>query len=147
VEYKLDSGATRVLYEAPADYLLRYSVISPDGKSLAFYEGGGENVKALVVIPMEGGQGRDLIREKGPYIGPALWTPDSKSLLVARGFLGEKNALWLYPAGPGEKPRKILDFDVTGTVMSLHPDGRTLAFHSGWPKFELWTATNVLPAR
>ncbi|MEK7753977.1 MAG: hypothetical protein AAB654_18790, partial [Acidobacteriota bacterium] len=149
VEYKLDSGATRDLYEAPADYNLNYSAISPDGRSLIVSERERTEpyTKALVVIPVEGGKGHDLIRVKGDYLGPAHWTADSKSVLVAGGFLGGKAAFWWFPVAPGEKPRKLLDFDIVGTQMSLHPDGRTLAFHSGWPKAELWTATNVLPPR
>jgi dipeptidyl aminopeptidase/acylaminoacyl peptidase len=38
IEYKLDSGATRNVYEAPPGFVLRNSAISPDGKSLLVLE-------------------------------------------------------------------------------------------------------------
>ena len=149
VEYKIDSRATRVLYEAPQSSVFEVNAraVSPDGRWLVVFENESkENWKALMVMPLGGGQPRDLLRERGPFIGSVAWTPDSKDLLVAGTFLGEPLAIWRFPAIEGGQPKRLIKLDTIWTEMSLHPDGRMLVFDSGWSEKSLWAATNVLPA-
>jgi hypothetical protein len=80
------------------------------------------------------------------------WTPDGRGVLVRKMLIegGAQSELWLVPID-GAPPRK-LDFDANqgppyaqGEI-TLHPDGRQLAYDSGKWTGEVWVLENFLPA-
>jgi Tol biopolymer transport system component len=123
--------------------------LSRDGRQLAFpvSESGSMLIK---VMPAEGGDARDLLRlneSKLPSsFGTIDWTPDGQGVLFVRQTspVGFKSELWLIPVQGGE-PRKL---ELTAENMhdlSVHPDGRHIAFTAGKPKSEIWVMENFLP--
>jgi Tol biopolymer transport system component len=148
--FDLETRRERVLHR-PNSYVYRLAC-SPDGRRLAFLEGtqavGSDVVKT---ISASGGDPRELYAlRKGKRFswGVGLsWTPDGRHLVVGRPSApGKPDELWSIPAGGGE-PRKLeLGFKVS--LVSLHPDGRRIAFCLGDPKggTEIWAMENFLPA-
>jgi dipeptidyl aminopeptidase/acylaminoacyl peptidase len=78
--------------------------------------------------------------------GSVEWAPDSQSLLFTREPSpgDSKTELWLVAVRGGE-PRKL---GLTAKGMrdvSIHPDGRRVAFTSAADKNEVWAMENFLP--
>ena len=130
--------------------------LSPDGRSIvAQRRNPSTKSEAVVLIPVEGGEPRELLRVSQPqgilgFFSGLPWTPDGRAVLVRRRMVADTSELWLVPID-GAPPRK-LDIDVnrwaTGNrgVISLHPDGRQIAFLAGQVNSEVWVLENFLPA-
>ncbi len=143
----LETGRERELYRAKS-YINRLAC-SPDGRRLAFF-GSSKVVAPTVVltIPVSGGEPRVLytLKEGIRFHGGVgiSWTPDGRHVIVGRSHDPDKpDELWSIPATGGE-PRKLnLGFKVKH--MSLHPDGRRIAFTVGEYTSEVWAMENFLP--
>ena len=78
------------------------------------------------------------------------WAPDSRQILFIRpvGRPGEvmRSELWGVPVQGGEQ--RSLGFSVPQDVgsLSIHPDGKQLAFHVGEGVAEVWVMENFLPS-
>jgi hypothetical protein len=77
------------------------------------------------------------------------WTPDGGAIIVRKVLPSRVSELWLVPA-TGTPPRTLgVDASRWSTgpvgVISLHPDGRQLAFTSGNIDDEVWVLENFLP--
>ena len=164
-ERDLASGTERVVHGGrpspvsltPPDGRLGPISLSPDGRWIASYrsEASGESA-VVVLIPVDGGEPRDLLRVNQPERvnnSSMPWTPDGRAVLVRKmtSLGGGTSELWLVPID-GTTPRK-LDFDANRVVpyaqgkIRLHPDGRQIAFVSGPPSSsEVWVLENFLPA-
>jgi Tol biopolymer transport system component len=129
--------------------------LSPDGHSIVAQRGDRvTKSEAVVLIPVQGGEPRELLRVSQPQgilrFSGMPWTPDGRGVLVRRRMTADNAELWLVPI-TGAPPRK-LDIDVnrwaTGNwgVISLHPDGRQIAFLTGQVNSEVWVLENFLPA-
>ena len=137
--------------------------LSPDGQQLVFHK-----MQALQVIPSAGGEPREVLRlppsEIFPFgIGPA-WTPDGRYIIVGKGRrnypleadtreLSEAKAdaaqlfeAWQIPVEGGE-PQKLGLAMEAFHELSLHPDGRRIAFtQPGSARYgEVWAMENFLP--
>jgi Tol biopolymer transport system component len=148
---------THELYrqEAPPD-IGRLSV-SPDGRALVFgtLVPGAPGLSmdnwplAMKVIPLPGGTPHDLIKTNEKILGASCWTPDGKGILflkdVSKGTV-KKSELCFMPAEGGELQSLGLTLDGSPSVVSLHPDGRRLAFSVRKPSAEVWVMENFLPA-
>jgi len=103
--------------------------------------------KVLKVMPAAGGVARDLLRGvQLPWPGQMVWTPDGLSLLFAQraSSAGSKADLWLVSVRGGQ-PRK-LDLTAEGLRdVSIHPDGRHIAFTAVQERSEIWVMENFLP--
>lgn len=76
---------------------------------------------ALLVTPVAGGDAREVLNLEGP-IGGLEWTPAGRYLLFSR-----RNGLWRIPPSGGTAQR--LDVPRPAQAgLSVHPDGRRLAF-------------------
>ena len=120
--------------------------ISPDGRQLAF---AGD--RSLQVMPAAGGEPRVFHRlqdtEKfisGTVDSGLAWTADGRYVLFVICSLDQPNLteLWRVSAEGGE-PQKLLEMDVLNNI-SVHPDGRRIAFTSGWKAMEVWAMENFL---
>jgi uncharacterized membrane-anchored protein len=109
----------------------------------------------LVLISVAGGEMRELLRVDPPDRFAAFqgmpWMPDGQGFLVRKRVGRTSSEIWYVPLAGS--PRK-LDVDTTGWSygaigpLSLHPDGRRLAFlmSSSRPASEVWTLEHFLAA-
>ncbi len=136
--------------------------LSPDGRSIATIAWKqSANMSTLQVMPVDGGEPRELLRVSLPEqlvaYGHMSWTPDSRAVIVVKGTakrngfqLREEDPkeLWLVPVSKG-KARK-LDIDISSWNMEpgirLHPNGQQIAFFAGDDAREIWALENFLPA-
>ncbi len=130
--------------------------LSPDGLWIATTEKDeSERSTAVVLIPVEGGEPRELLHVSEPqWINNTSmpWTPDGRGILVRKMLVagGKKSELWLVPIDGG--PARKLDFDANRVAryapgkIRLHPDGRRLAYVFGDYTSEVWVLENFLPA-
>jgi Tol biopolymer transport system component len=151
VERDLATGAEREV----ARGALGSISLSPDGRWITAQRADpSTKSQAVVLIPVEGGETKELLRVTDPQrIVSALsgipWTPDGRSVLVRRRMGADSIELWLVPT-EGAQPRK-LDIDVNQWpagnrgFISLSPDGRQLAFLAGEVNSEVWALENFLP--
>ena len=123
---------------------------SPDGRWLALMLSRADETWGYAVMPAGGAEIREL---PGPWtdVKPwkLTWAPDSRQILFMRpvGRPGEvmRSELWGVPVQGGEQ--RSLGFSVPQDVgnLSIHPDGKQLAFHVGEGAAEVWVMENFLP--
>jgi Tol biopolymer transport system component len=82
VHHLLESGARRTLTAAPAGFWDLKPRVSPDGKTVA-YQRSGAGRSALFVVPVNGGEGRQIGEWVSGDISGLAWTPDGRELLYA----------------------------------------------------------------
>ena len=112
-------------------------VISPDGRYVSYWyprDGNGKNVNEIYVAPFTGGEGRSVTGPLDRNVMRAIWSADSKALVVSSND-GTGVGVWLQPVdGPAKR------FDLGKVVptapfwldASLAADG-TLAFTAATP--------------
>ena len=125
------------------------ATVSPDGQQLAFVVVAGteDRAKILKVMPAAGGEARDLLRGVLlPFPTPIVWAPDSLSVLFVPqpGAGSSKTELWSISVQGGE-PRKLELTAENMRDLSVHPDGRHIAFTAGQDRSEVWVMENFLP--
>jgi Tol biopolymer transport system component len=149
VARNLETHGERELYRTNT-YIYRLA-LSPDGRRLAFFEA-ARAVRPTVVksMPASGGEPSELytLKEGKRFSwGVGLsWTPDGDYVVVGGPDApDEPDVLWMIPAEGGE-PRK-LELGVKVSHLSLHPDGRRIAFTRPEPNAggEVWVMENFLP--
>jgi len=120
--------------------------VSPDGRHLVFADG-----RALKVIPTVGGEPREFHHLQDTKIFAAndagsgfAWTADGRYVLLGihRPGRPDPTELWRIPVEAGE-PQKLLEMDGLRDI-SVHLDGRRIAFTGGRPQMEVWTMENFL---
>jgi Tol biopolymer transport system component/beta-lactamase regulating signal transducer with metallopeptidase domain len=137
----LETGRDQELYRAPG-WAVRSPTLSPDGRQLAF-----ATREAVMVIPTAGGEPRELARARD---GEALdwesvvWMPDGRHLLLTKESKAS-NEVWRIPVAGGEPQRVGLAMPGLHGL-SVHPEGRRIAFTAGVPKIELWVMEGIFPA-
>lgn len=141
VVYELNTGRQSERYRVDASFL-RELAPSPDGRHLAFTIGDS----ALMVMPVAGGQPRELLRVRQGSLARNLltWTPDGEAILFGKVGSQQKTEVWQIPADGGE-PEK-LELALEGLRdLRIHPDGRRVTFSAGEHKAEVWVLENFLP--
>jgi dipeptidyl aminopeptidase/acylaminoacyl peptidase len=106
-----------------------------------------------MVVPLDGGEPREVFPPTAGGSRTIAWTPDSRSLLVLKRPANAPAELWLAPLNSGE-PRK-LEIAANGWVQgsegaldsgfSLSPDGKRIAVLTGKRSAEVWALENFLP--
>jgi Tol biopolymer transport system component len=148
----LSTKETHEIYrqEAPPD--IGGLSVSPDGKDLVFGTIDPDASWILKAIPVAGGPPRELVKSKDSASGvntKYVWSPDGKSLLLfmdASKGKEKKKEIWYVPAEGGDPQSLGLTMDENPSSVSLHPDGRRLAFSFSHPSAEIWVMENFLPA-
>ena len=145
----LAAKESRELFQAEAPPDIGELVVSPSGKQLAFSipEPGGSNVIKTIDLP--DGTPRDLVKTKMRTSGNYIWAPDGKGIIIFKNVSKEKEQrceLWSIPAEGGEPQSLGLSVDAEPRSLTLHPDGRRLAFSVRQPSAEIWVMENFLPA-
>jgi len=130
--------------------------LSPDGQQLAFVVGDRTRPQAapLKVMPIKGGEARDVCQITGdPGAHRLIWTPDGQKILftlrrqdAAKPVNSDQTfELWQVSAAGGQSRKVGLAMERLRDL-SLHPDGKRLAFAAGQSKPEVWMMENFLPA-
>ena len=152
----LETEREKELYRVVAPAGVAHLAVSPDGQRLAFVWWDTEKGEAaLKVIPTAGGETRELVKLPKPElsgygqpIAALAWTPDSRDLIYAPSTIGQRRfELWRVSATGGEAEN--LGVAMEGLLpygLSVHPDGRRIAFTAGTPvRWEVWALENLLP--
>ncbi len=147
----LRSGELKPIYRAPAGRTVGEASPAPDGRWLAFRE--GNDPTALKIVPIDGGQARDVIvvphPDSMPGFGGINWTRDARHLLFVRTRGTTDDAmreLWRVGIDTGEAVKVGLTMRGLRDV-TLHPDGRQIAFTAVDGNDEVWVLEHALPPR
>jgi Tol biopolymer transport system component len=147
------SGRETELVRAQRPYFIRQFALSPDGRQLAFtWEADGQKKGCLKVIPATGGEPRDLFctDEALLFYMTVRWTPDGRYILFGQKGHSVDVAhhqtveLWRIPAEGGQPQKLGLGMDLL-QFLTVHPDGRRVAFQGGQYAAEVWVMENFLP--
>ncbi|MGB7062516.1 MAG: hypothetical protein WBF13_09235, partial [Candidatus Zixiibacteriota bacterium] len=122
--------------------------LSPDGQWLAFQTLDQEKMnRSLNVMPADSGELREIVGLEGDeYISSIAWMPDGKSILYVKSTLDDPKQRELWQVSTeGGSPRNVgLTMDGM-TFLSVHPDGRQIAFSAYKRQTEIWVMENFLP--
>jgi hypothetical protein len=113
----------------------------------------------LLVLPVDGGEAKEILRLPDGEEAGLAWTSDSRHLLYIRQTIlsqmqnprsTERRPVWRIPAAGGESLRTELSFQPDEMLsLRLHPDGRRLVYmtgrREGIPSREIWVLENFLP--
>jgi Tol biopolymer transport system component len=108
-----------------ADSVSHYAAISPDGKLIAYFSGGGPQAK-IAVMPFEGGPPIKTFDHPPMALLPGLrWTHDGRALTYSR-IIGGVSNIWSQPIDGGP-PKQLTDFKAEGiSKFDWSRDGRLL---------------------
>lgn len=144
MEVELDSGREKVFYSNPD--LSTAMDISPDGKYLItgtynFEKDSG----VLLLIPLTGGEARELCTLGGFRNSASIdWTPDGKHVIYSELTKDDEVSLWRI-AVDGGTPQKIWQGKQNVRGLSIHPDGKQIAFSTSLQEQVIWSMENFLP--
>ena len=97
-------------------------------------------------MPVSGGEPRELCKfqesEESEKIKLITWTPDGKYVLFTEG---NRNVFALWRISPeGGEPQKLWHSDKGNAGLSIHPDGKQIAFSTSEHDEEIWVMENFL---
>jgi Tol biopolymer transport system component len=145
----LAGGGRRELFRAPQDQVINSIALSPDGRTLSIIIRLDRSRRALLVMPSEGGQPRQ-IHEVQPVTGMIdhRWALDGRSILYVQGPQESRTSFLrsVRADGGGALPEPIFQWTVALFTPRFHPNGRLLAF-TGRPNegtsSEVWVIENL----
>lgn len=114
---------------------------SPDGKFLAVADlpDPGEPHPNILLIAVDGGQRKALLREPAPYLAAPTFAPDGRTIAFAAGASFLAHDIYVVPVAGGE-PRPITSDQRLIQGLSWMPDGKAIVFSSNrGGLFSLWT--------
>jgi eukaryotic-like serine/threonine-protein kinase len=104
-----------------------YPVWSPDSKWIVYFSF-RDSKYSLYRKPSDGSGAEELLlSDDNQTIYANDWSRDGKTLIFQRGILGTGNEIWALPLEGERKPRMLVS---KGSIGSLSPDGRWLAYQS-----------------
>ena len=152
--YDMKTKEKKEIYNQSPNLL--WLIPSPDGKLLAFatfekYK--EENLGVLMVLPVEGGEPREVIKitGAGESCWAMAWAPDSREVIYGKNLhapgsqgIAQGSELWKVSVEGGE-PQKLWKMADQIWGVRVHPDGQRLAFtlQTWWA--EIWVMENFLP--
>jgi Tol biopolymer transport system component len=150
----LETGDERELYRFPTLERGIMLSLSPDGRWLSFENAGWGGVRSLRVVPVSGGEAREVWSfgetKPGTPGGSHTWTRDGRYILFSAPDPDDLplHVLWRVPV-QGGTPEKIGLGRRWGIYsLTVHPNGRQLAMAGrGGPSdsSEVWVIENFLP--
>ncbi|MHC4507508.1 MAG: M56 family metallopeptidase, partial [Planctomycetota bacterium] len=151
----IETGMETEIYRAPGSEFF-YVFSSPDGKRLSLISrSGGGGRRILKVLPATGGEPRELYKWEEDDVVSLYhtWSADGRYIFFAKRSSEKteeewKWSLWRIPVDGGEPQKLGLEMPQISSL-SVHPDGRHIAFQSSGFKrkfAEVWVMENFLPA-
>jgi Tol biopolymer transport system component len=145
-----ESGEERELYQTMPYVVMVSPAPSSDGRQLAFLQPTSEpkteilKKLSLMIMPAEGGNPRELLQTKMPFLA-VNWIKNSRRLLLVHG--GSKSGppeLWSVSIDGGEPQPSGLAMPEL-YEMAVHPDGHRIAFCSSKGRTEeVWAIKNLM---
>ncbi len=121
--------------------------------ALAYTVLGTDSAGSWVALKVQSGTGesRELLRARSERIVVWGWTGDGKSLHVTRSPESSPTSpepirpttLWRVPVDGGLPISTGVSAEGVRDL-SIHPDGRRIAFNAGWRRYEPWALDNLL---
>jgi len=142
----LESGQEKQLYKITN--LTRILDLSPDGQRLLFGDyDPDEETLSILIMSIQKQKVRELIklqrvRRRG---ADARWTPDGKYVLFMKYDVDEKESSFWRISSEGGEPQKLWQSKKSDTDLSIHPDGKQIAFTTFKEEIEIWVMENFLP--
>jgi len=153
IRHEFDSGQEKVIHESPTRIWQVF--LSPDGKRLAYID--KDKGYGMSVLPATGGAPKDLFRFNEDdnimpgTAGSVAWSVDGRYLFFVLRDTSLDEAIWelcRIPAEGGEIEK--LGFAGSRQIanLSVHPDGRRIAFSSISTPLSpaVWVMENFLPS-
>lgn len=142
LKHEIESGQKQQLYCDPNT--CRGLTPSPDGKKLLFFVYNDEEKTArLLIIPVSGGEAKELLTIKEPeFLRTIDWSSDGQYILFAKD---EKDgtSLWKISSEGGEA-QVLWETDKKMNCLDVHPSGKQIAFHEYLQVIEIWVMENFL---
>jgi Tol biopolymer transport system component len=150
--FDVDTGQEDSVWVPPAGQTVNALSVSPDGQSMAVqtrHEGDPRLSRTFIVELPEARSARQV-----SVVDPTLrshlegWTADGLALLVTRWpssstSRNRRLQLWTVPVD-GAAPRGLPLSAAQLGELSVHPDGRRIAFMMGAPTIQFWVATGLI---
>jgi len=154
----LETGRETEFFRPTPGLIIDDIALSPDGRQVALTLLEKETRSSVLkVLPVAGGDARELVRAKEPetiFVDSLSWSSDSRYIVFGKGrAIGQERKTQLLAISPrGGEPHALgLAMDSVRDV-SFHPDGHHLAFatsagimREGKAKVEVWVMENFLP--
>ncbi len=141
------TGAKRRLTSPPSAYDDFDPIFSPDMKSLAFvrYSGTGASAGDLYVLDLSAelearGDPRRMTAFNGKIASPA-WTPDGRSILLAKYDAVGGHSLWRLPV---RNPRRVEPLPIAAdnsSAVTISPTGHEIVYTRDTNSGNLWSIT------
>jgi Tol biopolymer transport system component len=145
VERDLSSGSQRDVIRRTS---LSSIVLSPDGRFIATTQDPNQQSAAVLLIPVGGGEPRELMRVTEPRFiqGVEGWAPDSRELIVsvAKTDAEEKDILLVSIDDGRFRPLEVPPGFRSGPI-HVRPDGQQISYVAGKNAQEVWVLENFLP--
>ena len=148
----LETGQYQEIYSGPVGPFI---AVSRDGRWVAFSAldintaaGPGKPSATLKIMAVPGGEARDLLRLQYPKaFGSMAWTPAGRRLLFVRTDQEDRKTveIWTIPTEGGEPQGTGLTLSPMSQI-SVHPDGRRVAYNVMKSKWETWAIESFLPS-
>jgi len=153
------SGAQRLLYShLPEESGVRYPVVSPDGKWLAFsgatrvMKGAGEwtatSSRWIKVMEIATGSihKTEGLAQLGWGAGVIAWSPDGRFLVFA-AHDKQQQGIWITPADGGAAPRRLSSVSAGRALhLAFAPGGKTLTYTLDTYQEDIWALSGFLGA-
>lgn len=133
----LKDGAEQNLRKGPGAI-----VLSPDGSTLAIWQGNQGKGALISVLPASGGEPRVLINGVPGSHNKHAWSADGRHVF----YIANRNQLWRVPVAGGAGVDTGVRVEIAKNI-SVHPDGRRLALSGGAAQAEVWVWENLLPKK
>jgi Tol biopolymer transport system component len=145
IQYDLETGEERELYREES--WPTCTALSPDGKWLTLQTVDMEKeVKVLSILPTDGSPIKKIVSlEEGKTIVEMDWMPDGENILYIMGLYYNRKQRELWQVSIVDKnPKKIGEFEGM-SCLSVHSNGRQIAFSAVKRQTEVWVMENFLP--
>ncbi len=117
-----------------ARWVARSPALSPDGRSIVFFQPQAGSIGDLWVVPATGGAPRRLLG-KAFRGGDPVWTPDGRWIVFWADFTGEIN-LWCVPAEGGD-PERLTYGPGRHSAPEVSGDGSRIRYTVAGPSYVL----------
>jgi Tol biopolymer transport system component len=132
----VDDGQRKVIEGSTESYLSE-PVVSPDGTTIAFWQGKGFLAYDIYLVPLAGGEPKRLTNDNQQVHGMA-WTPHGKEIVFSSSR-GGVSSLWKVAAAGGA-PEPVGTGGENAATISISRHGDRLAYVASRVDFNIWRA-------